>query len=289
MKDETTKFIRELFSDDRLLVCLALIIVIWIFTRGLQILSELLAKKFIRYRLFISSLFPIIRLLIWVLAIPALIIGVLHPPMNTVFAISASAGLAVGLGAQDLIRDIISGILILLDRPFRVGDMIQAAGHYGEVTDIGMRSVRIHTFEDSYIALPNSMVLGQTVSNSNSGEFDEMVVTEFLLPASLDVQLIKDLVHEAATCSPYVYLKKPVTVLAEDHFDRTFLTRYKVKAYVIDVRLERLMSSDIVERIKQEISRRGLIPEDLVMSLLATEAPALGFSASCPAPGHDTP
>lgn len=271
MKDETARFIRELFSDNRLLLVLALVFAVWLFTRALQSLSEMLAKKFVRYRLFISSLFPILRLLTWVFAIPMIIFGVIHPPLNTVLAISASAGLAVGLGAQDLIKNILSGTLILFDRPFRVGDMIHAGDHYGEVTDIGLRSVKIRTFDDSSVTLPNSLVLSQAIANSNTGALDELVVAEIILPASLDIQLIKDLAWEAAACSPYVYLKKPITVIAEDHFDRTFLTRYKVKAYVLDVRYERLFASDIIERIKHEINRRHLLPETLVAGLLAVD------------------
>ncbi len=269
MKDETAQFIRNLFSDNRLLLALLLVVAVWLFTKALQSLSEILARKFTRYRLFISSLFPILRLLSWVFALPMIVFGVLHPPLNTVLALSASAGLAVGLGAQDLIKNILSGTLILFDRPFRVGDMIHAGDHYGEVTDIGLRSVKIRTFDDSSVTLPNSLVLSQAIANSNSGALDELVVTEFLLPASLDVQSIKGLAWEAAACSPYVYLKKPITVVAEDHFDRTFLTRFKVKAYVLDVRYEKLFASDIVERIKLEINRRGLLPETLVTALLA--------------------
>ena len=47
--------------------------------------------------------------------------------------ISASIGLAVGLGAQDLIRNLIAGVLMLFERPFLVGDMIGVGDHYGEV------------------------------------------------------------------------------------------------------------------------------------------------------------
>jgi len=286
VKDETAKFVTELFSDYRLLVALAVIVVIWFFTRVLQKLAELLADKFARYRLFISSLFPLLRLLIWLVAIPAVTFSVIAPPMNTLLALTASAGLAIGLGAQDLIRNLIAGILILFDRPFRVGDMVKAGDHYGEVTDIGLRSVTLHTFDDSSVTLPNSMVLGQAVSNSNSGELDEMVVIELVLPAYIDTQLIRDIAWEAAACSPYVYLKKPISVIVEDHFDRTFLTRYKIKAYVLDVRLERVMGSDIIERIKQEINRRGLLSHHEANDLpFPPESPP----ATSPLPEQDTP
>jgi small-conductance mechanosensitive channel len=142
--------------------------------------------------------------------------------------------------------------------------MIQVGDHYGEVRNIGLRSIRVQTFDDSTVSLPNSMVLGEAVSNSNSGDIDEMVVVEFHLPACTDIRQIKELAREAAACSPYVYLKKPIAVMIDDRFDRTFLTRLKIKAYVLDIRLERLLASDISERLKNELLRRGLMTEALV-------------------------
>jgi len=230
---------------------------VWLLRRG----AELLAAKFGRYRLQIASAYPVLRLGIWVGSIAFTIVVVFNPPVNTLLTVGASAGLAVGLGAQDLIKNVIAGILILLDRPFRAGDMIQVGDHYGEVIDIGLRAIRIRTFDDSEVTLPNAVVLGQAVSNSNSGALDELVVAQFHLPATVDVQEVKALAWEAAACSPYAYLKKPVNVVVEDVFDYTFLTRFKVKAYVLDVRYEKVFASDVLERIKQEVVARGLLTD----------------------------
>jgi len=113
------------------------------------------------------------------------------------------------------------------------------------------------------------MVLGQAVSNSNAGAIDEMVVVEFHLPASVDIRQVKELAREAAACSPYVYLKKPIAVTIDDRFERTFLTRLKIKAYVLDIRLERLLASDISERLKTELLASGLMSEALVRGIAA--------------------
>jgi len=151
--------------------------------------------------------------------------------------------------------------------------MIRVGDVYGEVLSVGLRSVRIHTFDDSTVTLPNSLVLSSAVSNSNSGALHEMVVVEFDLPGTVDVQEVKQLAWEAATSSPYVYLKMPVAVVVEDRFERTFLTRFKVKAYVLDVRLERLFASDILERIKKEILAQGFLTDSLVLSMLSGDLP----------------
>jgi small-conductance mechanosensitive channel len=260
MDDQSLQTIaQQFFNIDRILVAVGIFALtwgaVWLLRRG----SDLLAAKFGRYRLQISSFYPVLRLGIWVGSIAFILVVVFNPPMSTLLPVGASAGLALGLGAQDLIKNVIAGVVILFDRPFRGGDMVQVGEHYGEVVNIGLRSIRLRTFDDSEVTLPNALVLGQAVSNSNSGALDEMVVAEFHLPASVDVQEVKHLAWEAAACSPYVYLKKPVNVLVEDVFDYTFLTRFKVKAYVLDIRYERLFASDVLERIKQEIVARGLL------------------------------
>jgi len=179
---------------------------------------------------------------------------VIQPELRTLVAISATAGVALGLGAQEVVKNVLAGALILLDRPFHVGDMIEVDGHYGEVTHIGLRTSRIRTFDDNTVTLPNGMFLNKAVSNANFGELAEQVVVEFALPGHLNVREIKALMKEAALCSPYVYRKNPVNVLVEDRFDYRSLTIFRVKAYVMDVRFERLMASDITERIKEEIA-----------------------------------
>jgi small-conductance mechanosensitive channel len=101
-----------------------------------------------------------------------------------------------------------------------------------------------------------------------------MVVIEFTLPASVDVKQVKELAAEAAAASPYVYLKKPIIVVVADQFDRTFLTRFSIKCYVLDVRLERLLASDVMERLKEEIVAQGILSEDIVLGLLARQGAA---------------
>ncbi|BCR03815.1 potassium transporter KefA [Desulfuromonas versatilis] len=272
MKDDTLRTIIEQFSLWRLALAAAFFLLTWLFLRLLAHAADGLAEKFPRYRLFIASLFPVLRLGIWIGAFAFVVFAVFSPPLNTIIAISASAGLAIGLGAQDLIKNLIAGVLILFDRPFQVGDMIEVGDHYGEVTNIGLRSICIRTFGDSAVTLPNAMVLGQAVSNSNSGALDEMVEVEFSLPAHVDVQLAKALAWEAAACSPYAFLKKPVKVMIEDSFDRTFLTRLKIKTYVLDVRYERLLASDISERFKTALVEQGMISEKTVLGLLPAQS-----------------
>ncbi len=74
-------------------------------------------------------------------------------------------GLAVSLAAQDAISNLISGFVIVLDKPFLVGDFIETDSLQGTVVDITMRSTKIRTLEDSIVTVPNSKIADGEVFN----------------------------------------------------------------------------------------------------------------------------
>ena len=267
------KTVSELFTAGHVLLAVLIIIAAYALNQFAGTLAQALSRRFSRFRMQIVGLVPMIRLAVWATATYLIVVDVFQPPETQLLALLASVGLAVGLAAQDVIRNVISGVTILFERPFRVGDMVRIGDHYGEITSIGLRSVQLHTFDDSLVTIPNSMVTGESVSNSNSGALDEMVVVSFTVPASLEVAALKEIAWEAAACSPYAYLKKPIGVLVEDLFNRTFLTRITVKAYVLDVRYERMFASDILERVKETLAVRQLLTPELVLSALAADRP----------------
>ncbi len=254
MKEDLIQSLKALFDLQVILESLAIVIAAWLLLGGMRRLSNFLADRFPRRRVLITNVFPLFRLIAWIGVIGFVLSVVIQPELKTLVAISATAGVALGLGAQEVVKNILAGVLILMDRPFRVGDMIKVDTYYGEVVQIGLRTSRIQTFDDSIVTIPNGIFLSKTVTNSNSGELTEQVVVEFCLPGHVNVNDMKNLMKEAALCSPYVCRKKPVNVLVEDRYEYGFLTIFKVKAYVMDVRFERLMASDITERIKDEIA-----------------------------------
>ncbi len=79
------------------------------------------------------------------------------------------AGLAVSLAAQDTFSNFIAGVVILLDRPFRIGDWVRLGGKLGRIEGITLRTTRIRTPDNELIALPNSKVAASEVQNLSAG------------------------------------------------------------------------------------------------------------------------
>ena len=120
---------------------------------------------------FDNQLIPVIqkgvRSIIWVLGI---IIGL----DNIGFDITAMiAGLGIGglvlaLAAQDSVKNIFAGIMIFLDKPFRIKDRIQVDGFDGTVEEVGLRSTRLRTLEGRIVTIPNSRFTDNSVTNVTS-------------------------------------------------------------------------------------------------------------------------
>jgi small-conductance mechanosensitive channel len=249
---------RKLFSSA--LVLLLIYFVLRFFTSLIENLSE----RFTNNRLVLKRIIPILKITLWSLGLYFVIAGILDPPIETIITVSASVGIAVGFASQDILRNVFGGIMIILDKPFQVGDKIDIAGHYGEVIEIGLRSVRIVTADDSVVSLPNGELMNKAVSNSNSSALNCQVVAEIFLPAGVDLVEVRELAYKAAATSRYVFLNKPivVNVLNEVHFDR-FIVKLRVKAYVLDIRYEFRFKSDMTELILAELSDRGILAAEV--------------------------
>ena len=243
----------------KLLISIVLLIIALYIVRGFEWLLEALAAQSAERRLFYKKLIPIVRLLVWAFAVYLIIAAVFQVPANSLLAAAAAVGVAVGFAAQEVLKNIFGGIVIILDQPFQVGDKIAVGGTYGEVVSIGLRSTRIVTPDDNLVSVPNSQVVADQVSNANAGELNLQVVTDLYLPGWIDVALAKRIAYEAAANSKYVFLDKPIVVIAKDEFKETFLVHLKVKAYVLDTRYEFLLMSDVTEAAKSEFIRQGLL------------------------------
>ena len=217
-----------------------------------------LSQKGVRLRYLVKWLQPVVRLGIWFLAI-LLSVQFLAPTQSAFFAVFGSMALAIGLGAQDLIKNLIGGFVILTDRPYQVGDRVSIGDAYGEVASIGLRSTKLVTLDDRRVTIPNSAVLDGQVSNANYGEPDEQVVTEIFLPAKTDPELALRIGYEAAWTSPYVYSAKPVAVVLADEYSETPYMRLRIKAYVFEHRYENALRTDVTTRAKKELLRQGLL------------------------------
>jgi small-conductance mechanosensitive channel len=244
----------------RALGAVLVLVLTFFLIKGVAFVLEALAERNAERRLLYKRLVPIIRVLLWATALYVVLRGIFDVDAQGLFAAAAAIGVAVGFAAQDLLKNIFGGLVILFDQSFQVGDKIQVGGTYGEVTSIGLRSTRIVTPDDNLVTVPNAQVSDDQVSNANAGELNCQVATDLYLPGGVDEGRAKTIAYEAAVSSPYTFLDKPIVVLVMDEYDERHRVHLKVKAYVIDTRYEALLASDVTERARRAFRAEGLLP-----------------------------
>ncbi len=230
----------------------------WLVIRYTDQLLRLLGERTPRARFAIRWIEPLMRISLWFLAV-FFAFELMAPSQETFIAGLSSMAIAIGLGAQDLIKNLIGGLVVLADRPYQLGDRVKIGDAYGEIDHIGLRSTKLTTPEDTRVTIPNANILTDEVFNANSGVPDCQVVTDIFLPVQTDPRRATAIGYEAAYTCPYLHLAKPVVVLVSSQFDRRPYMRLRVKAYVHDHRHEPRMMSDITARAMEEFQRQEII------------------------------
>ena len=118
------------------------------------------------------------------------IIGVLGVPMASVVAVLASAGLAVGMALQGALSNLAGGIMLLVFRPFNVGDYIVAAGDEGIVKEITLFYTVLTTTDNKKVTIPNGSLMNANVTNCSSEEFRRVDLT-FGLGKGNDIEKVR--------------------------------------------------------------------------------------------------
>lgn len=250
----------EIVSFSKVVAILLVLLLVWIGTRFVSTVLTNFSERYQNYRLVIKRVIPIFKVTAWSVGLYFVIAGILQPPLETIITVSASVGIAVGFASQDILKNVFGGIMIILDKPFQVGDKIQVDDNYGEVTEIGLRSVRIVTDDDSVVTIPNAEIMNKSVSNSNSSALDCQVVAELYLDSKVDLNTVTDVCRKAALTSKYAYLNKPVYVhVTHGTLGPRDFMKVRLKAYVLDIRFEQELRTDMTNLAISELKRRGLI------------------------------
>jgi MscS family membrane protein len=135
--------------------------------------------------------------------------------VNGLIAALGIGGLALSLAAQDTLADAISGVVIYLDEPFRIGDRIeiQGLGTWGDVVDIGMRTTRIRTRDNRMVIIPNSIIGKSQVVNYTFPDPQYRVEIDLGVASGTDMVQLRKVVVETMNKVDGVLQDKPVDVL----------------------------------------------------------------------------
>lgn len=159
-------------SIDPWLIALAAVVVItgWIANKASNILIERDIKRRRGDKHVIKTSKRISAYVIYSLTAVALL-GVFGVPLSALGTMVGLIGLGLSFALKDMISNFISGLLIMINRPFKIGDQIEVSGEAGTVQDIKIRASEIKTYDGRKVIVPNSTLYSTTVINNTA--YDE--------------------------------------------------------------------------------------------------------------------
>lgn len=256
---ENTAQVLQFIRPGGIPTALLIIAIGWFGVQLLRKAGEQLGDRMVERRLAISQAVTILRFIVYIGSIALAVPVVFSLTKEMVIALGGTIAVTVGFALKDLTASIIAGITLLVDKPFQVGDRVSFNGYYGEIVAIGLRSVRMVTLDDNLVTIPNNKFLNDIVSSGNAGELNMLIQQDFYIGIDQDLAAAKRIAAEAITSCPYAYLDKPWDVLVNEVIqDQYFALRLRTKVYVMDVRHEKRLESDITERIVQGFAEAGI-------------------------------
>ncbi|MEX0737271.1 MAG: mechanosensitive ion channel family protein [Bacteroidota bacterium] len=209
---------------------------------------------------FHDALFPLInRLINIVLVLIAIIITLDHFGQDvSSLVVSLGVGsLAIALAAQDTLANMIAGFVIMLDRPFRVGDRIMLpTGEVGDVFEIGVRSTKIQDFDNNLIILPNAEMVKGRIINYSYPEQVIRVMVEVGVAYGTNLDDAKKIMSDLAKQHPDVLADPIPEVFTVDLADSS--VNLRLIARTVDYRKKFLIETSIREQIYKIFNEEGI-------------------------------
>jgi small-conductance mechanosensitive channel len=253
----------ELINLPGLPFALLFLVLTWFIARVVNGFVQSLGERFSDRRLVLQQVATFARFAIWLSGLLLVAMTALRLTDQVVLALTGTIAVAVGFAFKDLAASIIAGIIILVDRPFQVGDRVTFGGVYGEITGIGLRSVRLTTLDDNVVTIPNNKFLTDIVSSGNYGELDMLVQMDFYVAGDQDLRVARGIIEDCLTASRFVYTRKPWRVaISQQVIGGMVGWRLRAMAYVLDVKYEKSFESDVHERVAEEFALHGVRPPD---------------------------
>ena len=167
-------------------------------------------------------------------------------------------GLAISLAAKDTIADAIAGFIILVDRPFRIGDRIeiQEVGTWGDVVDIGLRTTRIRTRDNRMVIVPNSTIGANQVVNYTYPDPRYRIQTHVGVAYDTDIEKARRVIVETVQEVEGVLQEEPVDALYIEMGDSAMI--FRVRWWIGSYEDTRRMFDRVHTVLQQALDEAGI-------------------------------
>ena len=179
-------------------------------------------------------------------------LSMLGVPIESVTWIFTALTVGIGFGLRGIVQNIASGLMLMLERPIKVGDWVEVNGSDGNVRQIRLRATYVERFDRTMVMVPNAQMMGQQVRNLTYTPTSlGAVEARLLFPLDVDADLIMSLLQEAVQSQPEV-LEDPAPVIFCDGIFGDGLA-FGIRAFLGNMRLQRRVRSNVMLAILRRL------------------------------------
>jgi len=172
------------------------------------------------------------------------------------------AGVAIGFAAKDTLSNIIAGVLLIIDRPFEVGDRIEVwsapkgSATWGDVIDIGLRATRIRTTDNIVIIIPNNEIMLRDIINYTTNNTRIRVRVDIGVAYEVDLKKAKKLIVQVAESMPWAAKQPPPRVVVKNFGESS--VDLQLRVWIEDARKRMDTISYVTDRVKDAFDHEGI-------------------------------
>ena len=201
-------------------------------------------------------------------------LGVLGLNFATLVGTLGLTSVAIGFSLRDILSNYFSGIILLVSRPFRVGDQIIIQDYEGTVTYIQLRATTLITYDGRTILIPNLQVFTTTIINNTAAELRRSSLT-IGIDYDTDIASVKETIHQAVMSVESIVAQPPVEILVREL--ATSDIKLEVRFWVSSRRLSFLEStSQVAQSIKEAMTAAGIDRPNEVYTVQLKNTPSIG-------------
>jgi small-conductance mechanosensitive channel len=214
-------------------------------------------------------------------------------PLTAFAFLGGALAIGLGFGAQNVIKNLISGVIILFERKIRVGDVVTIGGMSGTVTTVDLRATTVRGFDGIDAIVPNSTLLENQISNWSGGSPDVRRTIAVGVAYGSDIGRAAQIVLRCAQGNPHVLPQPPADVLFEDFAADSLLLRLRYWTRLDSPRGGPGVDSDLRFAIHDALRDAGIViafpQRDVHLDVPGTLRVELGGGAPAPAAQAGSP
>ena len=172
------------------------------------------------------------------------------------------AGIAIGFAAKDTLSNLIAGVLLIIDRPFEIGDRIEVwsapagSATWGDVIDIGLRATKIKTTDHIIIIIPNNEIMKRDIVNYTSISTKIRVRINVGVAYDADIEKAKDLIKDVAGEAAWISKEPPPKVVVRNFGDSS--VDLQLRVWIDNARKRMDTISYITDKVKAAFDKNGI-------------------------------